>query len=337
MKMIDQIKEKVKEKKKKIILPEAQDIRILKAAEKTKKENFAEPILIGKEEEIISLARKNQVNLENIQIINPETFKEKEKIINSFYELRKSKGINIEEATKLLTTNYIYFGTMLVKENFADGLVCGSICTSAETLRPALQIIKTASDVKVASSFFLIELEEKSLGKDGCFIYSDCGMIQNPTSDELVEIAAASAKTFKLLLNSEPTIAFLSHSTMASSVCLNQEKVANAAKMAKEKYPNLTLDGEMQFDAAIIPEVAKMKAPNSKVAGHANCLIFPNLDAGNIGYKITQRLAKANSYGPITQGLKKPINDLSRGCSTEDIIGVIAITALQAQNNKNNE
>lgn len=332
MKIIDEIKERVKKNKKRIILPEAQDIRVLKAAELTKKENFAEPILIGKEKEIINLAKENNIDLENIEIINPETFKDKEKIINSFYELRKDKGISIEDAKKLLTTNYIYFGNMLVKENFADGLVCGSICTSADTLRPALQIIKTANNTKVASSFFLIELEDRTLGKDGCFIYSDCGMIQNPTSEELVEIASSSAKTLRLLLSSEPIIAFLSHSTMGSSTCLNQEKVATAVKMAKEKYPDLTLDGEMQFDAAIIKEVAKMKAPNSKVAGHANCLIFPNLDAGNIAYKITQRLAKANSYGPITQGLKKPINDLSRGCSIEDIVGVIAITALQAQN-----
>ncbi len=331
MNIIERIKQRARKEIKKIVLPEAQDIRILRAAELIQKEEFAQPILIGKVKEVIELAEKNHINLENIEIIDPKEFKDLELLIERFYELRKNKGISMEEAKKIMTTDYIYFGNMLVKEDYADGLVCGSICTSSDSLRPALQIIKTADHVKVASSFFLIELENKILGKNGCFIYSDCGMIQNPTSEELVEIAAASAQTFQLLLEDEATIALLSHSTMGSSNCLNQEKVATAVSMAKMKYPHLNLDGEMQFDAAIIPEVAKMKAPNSKVAGHANCLIFPNLDAGNIGYKITQRLANANSYGPMTQGLKKPINDLSRGCSVEDIVGVVAITALQAQ------
>lgn len=332
MNIVEKIKERAKLNIKKIILPETEDIRVLLAAEKTKKEGFAEVILIGNEQDVKTLAKKNNINLDSIKIINPNTFEDFENIITNFYNLRKDKGMTIENARKIMTTNYIYFGTMLVKDGYADGLVCGSICTSADTLRPALQIIKTADNTSVASSFFLMELKDKSLGKDGCFIYSDCGMIQNPTSEELVEIAASSANTFNLLLEDTPYIAFLSHSTMGSSICPDQEKVKNAVTLAKEKYPNLNLDGEMQFDAAIVPEVAKMKAPNSKVAGHANCLIFPNLDAGNIGYKITQRLANANSYGPITQGLKKPINDLSRGCSSEDIIGVIAITALQAQN-----
>jgi len=335
MNTIEKIKQRAKLNIKKIILPETDDIRVLEAASKTQKEGFAEVILIGKEEQINLLSSKNNIDLTSIKIIDPLTFENQDTIINDFYELRKNKGLTLEKAKEIMTTNYIYFGTMLVKENYADGLVCGAVCTSADTLRPALQIIKTADNTSIASSFFLMELNDKTLGKDGCFIYSDCGMIQNPTSEELVEIAASSAKTFELLLEDKPNIAFLSHSTMNSSICPDQEKVKNAVLLAKEKYPNLNLDGEMQFDASIIKEVAKMKAPNSKVAGHANCLIFPNLDAGNIGYKITQRLANANSYGPITQGLKKPINDLSRGCSAEDIVGVIAITALQAQNTIN--
>lgn len=315
---------------KKIVLPETEDIRVLEAAAKTKKEAFAEPILIGKQEKILALARKNNIDLTGIEIINPKQFQYLEKMIQDFYELRKEKNLTEEEARTIITNNPIYFGVMLVKENLADGLVCGSICTSKETLRPALQIIKNKEKDIVASSFFLIELEDHSLGEDGCLIYSDCGLIQNPTSEELVQIASSSAKSFKLLLESEPIIAFLSHSTMDSSICEDQEKVKKAVALAKKQDKDLVLDGEMQFDTAIIEEVAKRKAPNSKVAGHANTLIFPDLDAGNIAYKITERLAHAHAYGPITQGLNKPINDLSRGCSIEDIVGVIAITALQA-------
>lgn len=330
MSIIDTIKERAKKAHKKIVLPEAEDIRILIAAAETKKEGFAEPILVGEENKIHETAKKKKIALDGIKIIEPKRFHLLEKMIEDFYELRKEKGITKEKARKIISNNPIYFATMLVKEGWADGLVCGSICTSAETLRPALQIIKSKEKKIVASSFFLMELADQSLGENGCFVYSDCGLIQNPTSEELTQIALSSANTFKLLLEKEPIIAFLSHSTKDSSTCQEQEKVKKAVSLAKQKYPQLTLDGEMQFDTAIIEEVAKIKDPNSKVAGHANTLIFPNLDAGNIGYKITERLAHAQAYGPITQGLRKPINDLSRGCKPEDIIGVIAITALQA-------
>ncbi len=328
--IIDIIKEKAKKDIKKIVLPEASDKRVIEAASIAEKEGFAHPILIGDEKEIYHIAEVNDIDISNVEIINPKNFSDTDKLINSFYEMRKHKGLSIEEATRIISINNIYFGNMLVKLGYADGLVSGSISTSSDTLRPALQIIKANKKSSIASSFFLMELDDKSLGSNGCFIYTDCGMIQNPTSEELVKIAASAYNTFKLFLEGEPNIAFLSHSTYGSSICPDQEKVKKAVLMAKSEYPNLNIDGEMQFDAAIIEEIGSRKAPGSKVAGKANVLVFPNLDSGNIAYKITERLAKAKAYGPLTQGLNKPINDLSRGCSALDIVGVIAITALQA-------
>lgn len=330
MNIIDKIKIRAKRNIKRIVLPESHDVRVLKAAEIIHKEAFAEVILIGDREKILEDALSSQISLDGVEIITPSKFNDLEKLIEDFYEIRKSKGLTLEEARNIIVNQPIYFATMLVKDNYADGMVSGSVCTSADTLRPALQIIKTKKDCPLASSFFLMEVEHKDLGHDGCFIFADCGMNQNPTSEELMYIARSSHDTCKLLLETKPNIALLSHSTMSSSICPDQEKVSKAVCLAKENYPFLNLDGEMQFDAAIIPEVAKMKAPNSTVAGYANTLVFPDLDAGNIAYKVAERLAKAKAYGPITQGLAKPINDLSRGCSSEDIVGVVAITALQA-------
>ena len=328
--IIDKIKERAKGDIKRIVLPESSDKRVLEAASITEKEGFAHPILIGDDNEISHIANINNIDISSVEIINPITFKDTDKLIKAFYEIRKNKGVSLEEATRIIKINTIYFGNMLVKEGYADGLVSGSISTSSDTLRPALQIIKANKEASIASSFFLMELEDKELGSNGCFIYTDCGMIQNPTSEELVKIAGSAAKTFKLFLEGEPNIAFLSHSTYGSSICPDQEKVKKAVLMAKSDYPFLNIDGELQFDAAIISEIGERKAPGSKVAGHANVLVFPDLDSGNIAYKITERLGHAKAYGPLTQGLNKPINDLSRGCSTLDIVGVIAITAVQA-------
>lgn len=329
MKIIDSIKERAKQNIKTIVLPETEDIRTLKAAELIEKEGFAKIILIGEEEAINNLAKENNIEVTS-KVINPKTYEETDKLINEYYELRKNKGVTIEEAKETLLNNYLYYGCMLVKLGYADGQVSGASHSTADTLRPALQILKTAPDTKIASSFFLMDLPDKQYGENGIFVYSDCGMIQNPTSEELVEITNTSANTFRLLVEKEPVIAFLSHSTMGSSKCTDVDKVVNAVNMTKERYPELNCDGEMQFDAAIIPEIAARKAPNSKVAGHANTLIFPDLDAGNIAYKITERLGHAEAYGPIMQGLAKPVNDLSRGCKAEDIVGVVAITSLQA-------
>ncbi len=328
--IINKIKKLARKSIKKIVLPETDDLRVLKAAEKITREGFAKIILIG-DEKVNVMAKKNNINLDNIEIINPKESSFTKKLIEEFYNLRKHKGMTKEKAKEIITENYIYFGNMLVYSGYADGLVSGAKVTTSDTLRPALQIIKTKKDIKTASCFFLMELDDKSLGENGCFIYADCGMNQNPSSEELVEIAKTSNDTFKLLLNSTPKIAFLSHSTNSSSICKDQEKVAIAANTFKEKYPDILSDGEMQFDTAIIPEIAKAKMPNSKIAGHANTLIFPDLDAGNIGYKIAERLAHAKAYGPITQGLNKPVNDLSRGCNVDDIIGVVAITSLQVE------
>lgn len=333
MNFIENIKERVKKDIKTIVLPESDDIRVLKAASKVEQEGFAKIVLIGNKENISKLCNQNNIILNNTLIINPENYENTGSLIDTYYNLRKHKGISLEEARNTILNNYLYFGCMLVKEGYADGQVSGANHSSADTLRPALQIIKTASNAKIASAFFLMDIPNCNYGENGVFIYSDCGMIQNPTSDELVEIAFSSANTFKLLVEKDPYVAFLSHSTFGSSVCEDSNKVVEASIKAKTIYPELISDGELQLDAAIVPEVASRKAPNSKVAGKANVLIFPDLDAGNIGYKLTERLAHAKAYGPITQGLAKPVNDLSRGCSSDDIVGAIAITALQAKEN----
>lgn len=330
MSFIDKIKEQVKGKNKIIVLPETEDVRTLKAAEIVKNEGYANILLIGDEDEINKFATDNGISISGIQIINPKTFDEFSKLKETYYELRKNKGITLEEAEQALLENKLYFGNMLVKCGYADGLVAGAVNSTANVLRPALQIIKTAPGTKTVSSFLVMEVPNCEYGANGLFVYSDCGMVQNPTSEELVEIAASSAKSFKKLIGEEPKVAMLSHSTLGSAKHPDIDKVVKAVEIAKQNYPEIKLDGELQFDAAIIPSVAAKKAPNSDVAGKANVLIFPDLDSGNIAYKVAERLAHANAYGPITQGLAKPVNDLSRGCNEFDIAGVVAITAYQA-------
>ena len=329
--IIDKLIEKAKLNKKTICLVETDDIRTLMAASDVKKQDFANIILVGSEEQINKLAIDNNIDLEGIEIINPNTSDKTNELINKFYEIRKAKGMTLEEAENIIKSDYLYFGDMLVYMDYADGLVAGATHSSSDVLRAALKTVKTAPDSKIVSSFFLMELENKDLGSNGVFIYSDCGMIQNPTSEELVNIAYSSSETFKALVGDIPKIAFLSHSTNGSSKCEDVEKVRNAVKLFKETYPDIIADGDLQLDAAIIPSVTKSKYPDSKIQGDANILIFPDLDAGNIAYKITERMANANAYGPITQGIKKPINDLSRGCNYKDIVGAIAITCNQAK------
>ena len=238
-----------------------------------------------------------------------------------------------EEAKKLLLEDYMYYACMLVKTGRADGVVSGACHSTANTLRPSLQIIKTKPDSLLVSAFFLMIVPNCEYGHNGTFIFADSGLEQNPDPERLAAIAASSAESFKSLVGVEPKVAMLSHSTMGSAKHADVDKVVEGVKIAKEMYPQYKIDGEMQLDAAIIPEIAASKAPESEVAGHANVLIFPDLDAGNIGYKLVQRLAKAEAYGPICQGIAAPVNDLSRGCSADDIVGVVAITAVQAQNN----
>lgn len=329
--IIEKLISKAKLNKKTICLVETNDLRTLKAAETVIEKGFANIILVGNENKINELATKNNIKLENIKIIDPKTSELTNKLIDKFYELRKHKGLTYEDAKNKIENDYLYFGDMLVYADYADGLVAGATHSSSDVLRAALQTVKTAPDSKIVSSFFLMELDNKNLGSNGIFIYSDCGMIQNPTSEELVNIAYSSSKTFEQLVGDTPKIAFLSHSTNGSSKCEDVYKVQNAVKSFKETYPNIIADGELQLDAAIIPSITKSKFPTSKIQGDANILIFPDLDAGNIAYKITERMANAKAYGPITQGIKKPINDLSRGCNYEDIVGAIAITCNQAK------
>ena len=303
----------------------------MEAASKVLKENIANIIIIGTDEEI--LRNSQGLDISHATIINPYTSELTEDLILKLVELRKNKGMTYDEAKRLLLEDYMYYACMLVKDGKADGCVSGACHSTSNTLRPALQIVKTKPGVELVSAFFLMVVPNCDFGANGTFIFADCGLEQNPDSSKLAAIAASSADSFKLLVNEEPKVAFLSHSTMGSAKHEDVDKVVEAVKIAKERYPHYQMDGELQLDAAIIPSVAASKAPNSSVAGCANVLVFPDLDAGNIGYKLVQRLAKAEAYGPICQGIAAPVNDLSRGCSSDDIVGVIAITAVQAQNN----
>ncbi|HAB66855.1 MAG TPA: phosphate acetyltransferase [Firmicutes bacterium] len=330
MNIIDEIKQRAKANKKRIILPESMDLRVLKAASICADENIADITLIGDEQSIKEDATKNDIDLSKVTIINPLKHNLTDELINTFYELRKEKGMTLEEARKTLLEDYMYYACMLVHKGEADGIVSGACHSTANTLRPALQIIKTAPNSKLVSAFFLMAVPNCEYGDNGTFIFADSGLEQNPTPEKLAAIAASSSDSFELLTGHRAMTALLSHSTKGSAKHPDVDKVLEALKIVKEEYPEYQIDGELQLDAAIVPEIAATKAPDSKIAGHANVLVFPDLDAGNIGYKLVQRLAKAEAYGPITQGIKKPVNDLSRGCSVEDIVGVVAITSVQS-------
>ena len=329
MNFIDTIKERAKQEKKTIVLPESMDERVIEAAHKVLEEGIADIIIIGTDEEISKSSQGFDIS--RATIINPYTSELTEELTNQLVEIRKSKGMTYEEAKKLLLEDYMYYACMLVKTGRADGVVSGACHSTANTLRPSLQIIKTKPDSLLVSAFFLMIVPNCEYGHNGTFIFADSGLEQNPDPERLAAIAASSAESFKSLVGVEPKVAMLSHSTMGSAKHADVDKVVEAVRIAKEKYSQYAIDGEMQLDAAIVPSVANSKAPNSDVAGQANVLVFTDLDAGNIGYKLVQRLAKAEAYGPITQGMAAPINDLSRGCSADDIVGVVAITAVQAQ------
>ncbi len=331
MSFINDIKEKAKKDIKTIVLPEASDARVVGAAAVALTEGYANVILVGNENEIKNIAKENNYDISKAIIIDPRTSSKTETYAEMLYELRKAKGMTLEEA-KEKVLDEVYFGMMMVKAEDADGLVSGAIHSTSDTLRPALQILKTAPGTKLVSAFFLMVVPNCEYGENGIFVFGDCGLNQNPTAEELVEIAYSSSKSFESLVGKESRVAMLSYSTMGSAKSELTDKVVEATRIAKENYPEMKVDGEMQLDAAIVPSVGKSKAPNSEIAGRANTLIFPDLNAGNIGYKLTQRLAKAEAYGPLCQGIAKPVNDLSRGCSLEDIAGVIALTAVQAQN-----
>lgn len=329
MGFLEQIIERAKSDIKTIVLPESTDLRVLTAASMIANQGIANVVLVGDEAEIQKLG--GDLDLSKVKIENPNTSSNFEKYSEAFCELRKSKGMTIEEA-RVTMKNPLYYGVMMVKQGQADGMVAGAINSTGNTLRPALQILKTAPGTKLVSAFFVMVVPNCEYGENGIFVYGDCGLVENPNAEELSEIAIASANSFKQLVKAEPHVAMLSYSTYGSAKSELTEKVVKATQLAKEKAPQLSLDGELQADAALVQAIAKSKAPSSTVAGKANVLIFPDLNCGNIAYKLTERLAKAEAYGPITQGIAKPVNDLSRGCSAEDIVGVAAITAVQAQN-----
>lgn len=333
MQFIESIKQRAKQDIKTIVLPEANDIRVLKATEQVTEQGYANIILVGNKREIEEKAKENKIDISKAKIVEPSNSDKYEEYANLLYELRKNKGMTIEKAQEL-TKDPVYYGMLMLKDenSNADGLVSGAAHSTSDTLRPALQILKTAPGTKLVSAFFIMEVPNCEYGVNGTFIFGDSGLNENPDDEQLSEIAISSSKSFKDLVGKEPKVAMLSYSTYGSAKSELTEKVISATKKVKEKEPNLLVDGELQLDAAIVPEIANMKAPGSSIKGEANVLIFPDLNAGNIGYKLVQRLAKAEAYGPLCQGIARPVNDLSRGCSSEDIAGVVAITAVQAQN-----
>ncbi|MBI5404310.1 MAG: phosphate acetyltransferase [Ignavibacteriae bacterium] len=312
----------------KIALPEGSEPRTLKAAQIIKLEKLAEVILLGNPDKISKAAKEAGVNIEGIEITEPQTSPKYGEYANQFLELRKSKGMTPEGALQTMLDE-IYFATMMVKSGDAHGMVSGAIHSTGDLLRPALQIIKTAPGISIVSSCFIMETRTKEFGENGVLVFADCAINPNPNAEELASIALATAATAKSLCGFEPRIAMLSFSTKGSGKHEFVDKVVEATRIAKEKAPELLIDGELQLDAAIVQKVASLKAPDSKVAGKANVLIFPDLQSGNIGYKLVQRIAEAECIGPVSQGFAKPINDLSRGCSAEDIVNVVAITAVQ--------
>lgn len=329
MAFIDEIKKKARAVRKTIVLPESMDRRTWEAVETILKEDIADVVVLGTPEEVE--ANSKELEVSGATVINPNTSDKLDEYVDALVELRKNKGMTPEEARRLLTTDYMFYACMMLKSGAADGIVSGACHSTANTLRPALQIVKTKPGSKIASAFFVMDVPNCEYGENGTFVFGDCGLNQNPTPEELAVIAVSSAESFKFLVGAEPKVAMLSHSSKGSAKHADVDKVAEATRIAKELAPELKLDGELQADAAMVPSVGASKAPGSDVAGQANVLIFPDLDAGNIGYKLVQRLAKAEAYGPMLQGIAKPVNDLSRGCSASDIVGVVAITAVQAQ------
>lgn len=325
---MERIYARAQEVKKTIVLPEGLDPRVVKAAVGARERGYATPILLGNPDAVQKVAREAGVDISGIQIVDPANNPKRQQYADLLYELRKKKGMTPEQAYEL-AGNVLYTGVLMVKAGDADGEVSGATHSTGDTVRPALQILKTAPGTSIVSSFFVMIVPDTPYGDDGLFLYSDSGLVINPTAPELAEIAITTGNTMKTLFGVDPIVALLSFSTKGSAKDPLVDKVVEATKLAQEKAPNMMIDGELQGDAAIVPDVAKSKAPGSPVAGKANVLIFPDLQAGNICYKLTERLAKAEAYGPILQGIAKPVNDLSRGCDSEDIINVIAITAVQ--------
>ncbi len=329
MTLLESLKEKAKKNPRRIVLAEGEEPRTVKAATIITQEKLAKVVLIGNRSKIEAVAKEQGVDVTAIPSIDPETSPSFEEFAQTYYELRKAKGMTIEEARKLMKDT-VYYGTMMVYKGEMDGLVSGALHSTGDTIRPALQTIKTKPGINIVSSSFVMIVPDCEYGDKGMFIFADCAVMPNPTDQELAEIAIASAETGRVLCGMEPRVAMLSFSSYGSAKHELVDKVKRAVAIAKEKAPDLKIDGELQADAAIIPKVGKSKAPSSPIAGQANVLVFPDLQSGNIAYKLVERLAKAQAVGPILQGIAKPINDLSRGCSVDDIVHLVAITSVQA-------
>ncbi len=330
MDLLEKIKENAKKHNKRIVLPEGLEERTLRAADEVIKEGIAQIILIGNRDEILKSAKeKGLTQIEKAKIINPIDHSKKEEYINLMVEIRKNKGLTKDEASRLIE-NPLYLATLMIKSGDADGEVAGAMNATGDVLRPAFQYVKTLPGISVVSGAFIMILKDKEFGSDGILVFADCAVHPNPNEKELAEIAISTAKTTRAIVGIEPKVAMLSFSTKGSAKHEMCDKVIQATRLAKEQMPDLMIDGELQADAALIPSIGKSKAPGSNIAGQANVLIFPSLDAGNIAYKLVQRLAHAEAIGPILQGMAAPINDLSRGCSVSDIVNLIAITANQA-------
>ena len=332
MAFIDTIKERARADKKTIVLPESMDKRTYEAAVKIRDEGIANLVIIGTPEEIAKHGAG--FDLSGITIVNPLDDPNQQKYIDKFVELRGAKGVTPESAKAKMLEDYMHYACLMCKCGDADGAVSGACHSTGNTILPALQLLRTKPGISSVSGFFLMEVPDCDMGEDGLFVFADCAVNPNLGEKELAEIAGLSAESFEAFVGKKAKVAMLSFSTMGSAKHPDVDKVANAVKIARERFPGIDVDGELQLDAALVAKVTELKAPDSPVAGQANTLVFPSLEAGNIGYKLVQRLAKAEAYGPILQGLSMPVNDLSRGCYADDIVGTVAMTAVQAQGNK---
>ncbi len=322
------IKEKAKAKQRRVVLPEGTEPRMIQATRKLLAEKIVAGVtLLGDEKEIATLAKEHEVSLAGVEVINPKSSPQLAGYVDELMELRKAKGITKDQALAAMQSP-LFYGAMMVRHDLADASVAGALSTTGDVLRAAIQVIGLAKGINTVSSSFIMTMPEYRGVQNKVFMFADCAVLPNPTAEQLASIAVSTAHTLTNLVGEEPRIAMLSFSTKGSAAHADVDKVLKALEILKRDHPNLKVDGEFQLDAAIVPEVAKKKAPGSAIAGDANVLIFPDLDAGNIGYKLTQRLANATATGPIIQGLAKPANDLSRGCSVDDIVDVVAIATL---------